>query len=630
MSEQIKKIFRLLVVLLVGTFFILGSALESGLVVNIGGDSQRTVVNGESIIFDGSGSTAEAGYSIEEYRWSEGDIVYCANSSICEIDGLSEGVHTITFRITDSAGRRSSDSFKVTVQSEPNNAPTATAQTISMSEDSSRNISLSGTDVDGDTLTYTVTIAPVHGTFATGVYTPTANYFGSDSFSFTANDGSLTSAPATISLTITDVAEPNNAPIATAQSVSMSEDTTKSIILSGMDADGDTLTYSVTTAPSHGIFATGVYTPTANYFGSDSFSFTANDGSLTSAPVTVSITITDVAEPNNTPVAIPQNITMDEDTTKTITLSGTDVDGDVLTYTVTTAPTHGTFEGTTYTPDANYNGSDSFSFTANDGLLTSAPATISITINSINDAPTVDAGVDATITAGDSYTPSPTLSDSDGTIDSTVWKEGSTTLTFPKTDFSVGTHSLTVTVTDNEGATATDTLTLTLTCKSLLKTGQTTIYHNNDDGAYQKGTTRSYTRDAVKEVVTDTVTGLMWQDNESIQKKWVTQAHYDAGNYSDTSGDTATTYCESLALGTFTDWRLPSIEELVYLTDKGRRNPAIDLIFENTASSHYWSSTTVEGYSFSCVGCLLLRCYGFDYWYYKHYAFYVRCVRGGQ
>jgi len=257
-------------------------------------------------------------------------------------------------------------------------------------------------------------------------------------------------------------------------------------------------------------------------------------------------------------------------------------------------------------------------------------ATVSITVNSVNDAPTVDAGADATITQGDSYTPSLTLSDSDGTIASTVWTEGATTLTFPKSDFSVGTHTLTLTVTDNEGATATDTLTLVVTasCTLLHKTGQTTTYHNNDDGDYQKGATRSYTRDDVSGIVTDNVTNLMWQDNESVQKKWVTQANYDAGNYSDTSGDTATTYCTNLALGGHNDWRLPTIEELVYLTDKGRTNPAIDPVFQNTVSDGYWSSTTIAGstqhsWVFNFNG-------GFTSYNYKTNDHYVRCVRDGQ
>jgi len=83
---------------------------------------------------------------------------------------------------------------------------------------------------------------------------------------------------------------------------------------------------------------------------------------------------------NSAPVAISQSVTTDKDSTKAITLAGTDADGDTLTYAVVTAPTHGTFVNGVYTPKANYNGSDSFTFKANDGKVDSAPATVSIMI----------------------------------------------------------------------------------------------------------------------------------------------------------------------------------------------------------------------------------------------------------
>ena len=80
---------------------------------------------------------------------------------------------------------------------------------------------------------------------------------------------------------------------------------------------------------------------------------------------------------NNPPVAQPQNVTTAEDTAKVIVLVATDADGDTLTYSVVTQPAHGTVSGTspnlTYTPNANYNGSDSFTFKANDTKLIASP-----------------------------------------------------------------------------------------------------------------------------------------------------------------------------------------------------------------------------------------------------------------
>jgi hypothetical protein len=128
------------------------------------------------------------------------------------------------------------------------------------------------------------------------------------------------------------------------------------------------------------------YTPAANYNGTDSFAFVANDGQLTSAPALVSITVRAV---NDAPVANAQSVTTPQDTVVGITLTGFDVDGDPLTYSVVTTPAHGSLRGSppslTYTPVAGYSGSDSFTFLANDGMLSSAPATVSVSVTPAGD-----------------------------------------------------------------------------------------------------------------------------------------------------------------------------------------------------------------------------------------------------
>jgi subtilisin family serine protease len=185
---------------------------------------------------------------------------------------------------------------------------------------------------------------------------------------------------------------PNNPPVAYDQSVSTNEDTPVAITLMASDVDGDALTYSMGT-PSHGTLSGTApnltYTPDADYNGSDSFTFTANDGAADSNMATVSITVTAVNDP---PVADSQSVTTLEDAAVTITLTASDVDGDALTYSVGT-PSHGTLSGIapdlTYTPDAGYNGSDSFTFTANDGAADSNMATVSITVTQSNPQPSV-------------------------------------------------------------------------------------------------------------------------------------------------------------------------------------------------------------------------------------------------
>src|SRR5262249_59664511 len=129
--------------------------------------------------------------------------------------------------------------------------------------------------------------------------------------------------------------------------------------------------------------------PADNYNGSDSFTFKANDGTADSNVATVAITVTAV---NDAPVAGNGSMTLAEDTSANGQAAATDVDGDPLTYTLVDGPAHGTLvfnaDGSfTYSPAANYNGADSFTFKANDGTADSNLGTVSIAITAVNDAP---------------------------------------------------------------------------------------------------------------------------------------------------------------------------------------------------------------------------------------------------
>jgi len=116
-------------------------------------------------------------------------------------------------------------------------------------------------------------------------------------------------------------------------------------------------------------------------------------------------------------------------------------------------------------------------------------------------------------------------------------------------------------------------------------------------------------------------TGLMWQDDsdaKSIKKRWITQDNYDIKNYNNTSGDTATTYCNNLSLDGYHNWRLPTRDELKELYNKKSN-------LNNLASSFYWSSTNSSsgtsrawGFAFDDGG------YGS---YVKGNSYFVRCVR---
>lgn len=113
--------------------------------------------------------------------------------------------------------------------------------------------------------------------------------------------------------------------------------------------------------------------------------------------------------------------------------------------------------------------------------------------------------------------------------------------------------------------------------------------------------------------VTDTSTGLMWQQETASQMTW----------------QSALGYCEDLPLGGYTDWRLPTIKELASIVDLSRYNPSIDTTaFPDTVSSDYWSSTTSANYTDSAWRVSFGH--GYDYYYYKSNSYYVRAVRSGQ
>ena len=201
---------------------------------------------------------------------------------------------------------------------------------------------------------------------------------------------------------VLDMATPNNSPVADDQTVATAEDTAKSITLTASDANGDTLTYSIVTPPSHGSLtgtASNVtYTPAANYNGSDGFTYKASDGAADSNVATVNITVNPVNDP---PQAVNDSYTTNEDVALNIALPGVlvndnDPDGNPITAIKVGDPTNGMLTLNSngsfdYTPAANYNGPDSFTYKASDGAADSNVATVNITVNPVNDPPTLGA-----------------------------------------------------------------------------------------------------------------------------------------------------------------------------------------------------------------------------------------------
>jgi len=174
-------------------------------------------------------------------------------------------------------------------------------------------------------------------------------------------------------------------PVADDQRVSILEETALPITLTASDVNNDPLVFSVIGMPAHGTL-TGTaplltYTPNVNYFGTDSFTFKANDGTSDSNVATI---IIDVGNINDTPTSNAQSVTTNEDTQKVITVTATDPDDDTLQYIMVNNVQYGSISGTlpnvVYTPNLNYYGSDSFSFKVNDGLTDSNTSVVTITV----------------------------------------------------------------------------------------------------------------------------------------------------------------------------------------------------------------------------------------------------------
>ena len=287
----------------------------------------------------------------------------------------------------------------------PNRAPIAVDDAYAVDEDGVLNIQTPGvlsndSDADGDNFEAQLVANPTHGTldlFLGGGfrYTPVANYNGADSFTYRANDGTLNSQIATVSISVNPV---NDAPVGRPDFYTIDEDTRFSINAPGFlsndsDPDGDNLSAIMVSQPNYGGYSFGPngdlsYSPAPNFNGTDSFTYRVSDGTLQSDPVTVTIIVRPV---NDAPVAADVDAgSVGISETLNGTLSATDVDDDAsaLTFNLVQAPAHGmatvNADGTfTYRTLAGtfYSGADSFTYRATDaGGLSSNIATVSLMV----------------------------------------------------------------------------------------------------------------------------------------------------------------------------------------------------------------------------------------------------------
>jgi hypothetical protein len=383
------------------------------------------------------------------------------------------GSDSFTYTVSDGKGGKSKATVGVRVEA-VNDVPRAKSSNVTTKEDKEVSIKLTGKDEDGDALSFSVVKGPSNGSLSGTApnlkYIPKANFNGQDSFTFKVSDKTTDSSAATVSITVTAVNDP---PMAYSDSVTTQEDKAISITLGGGDDDGDVITYRVINGPSHGSLKGRaprlIYTPNANFNGKDSFTFKASDKRAESDIGIVSITVNAV---NDAPTANDSSVITEEDKPVSVGLTGSDPDGDLLTYIIVRGPSHGSLQGmagtspkVSYTPNANFNGTDSFTFKVSDKIVESAVATALITVKAVNDRPV--AKDDSVTTKEDTRIASIDVLDNDTDIENdrlkiesvTQGKNGSVdinsdnTLNYSPNENFYGADAFTYTVSDGNGGT---------------------------------------------------------------------------------------------------------------------------------------------------------------------------------
>ena len=447
----------------------------------------------------------------------DGSFTYTPNADFA-------GTDSFTYSVTDPAGLTDTATVTITVTA-VNDAPTAVDDAYATDEDTPLVVPAPGplgndTDPDGDVLTAALVTGPTNGTL-TGTstagaftYTPNPDFAGTDTFTYTVTDGELTSNVATVTITVTST--DNDAPTAVNDAYATTEDTPLVIAAPGVlgnDTDpdpGTTLTPALVTDPANGTLTGNLdgsftYTPNANFAGIDTFTYTVSDGALTSNVATVTIIVT--STDNDAPTAGDDTISVVEDSVANVVpVLANDTDPDPGTILTITAVTPGTNGGTatiigsgrtglTYTPAANFVGTDTFTYTISDGAGGTDTATVTVTVTAVNDAPvalddayTTDEDTPLVIAApgplgndtdpdGDALTPALLSTTTNGTLAPNL--DGSFTYT-PNADFA-GTDSFTYSVTDPAGLTDTATVTITVTAVNDAPTAVDDAYATDED-----------------------------------------------------------------------------------------------------------------------------------------------------
>lgn len=459
--------------------------------------TEDTTLNGVTVLGNDTDLDADLiDQAILDTTTTNGALTLNLNGTFTYVPNANfSGLDSFTYFARDSLnGENSATSALVTINvASVDDLPVAATDTLTVAEDSVLNSGdLSTNDTpsgDGGNI-WTLTTPATNGVAVvnpdgTYTYTPTANYNGMDSFTYTITDVDGDTSIATVAITVTSV---DDVPVATNDTLLVLEDSgTANGDLALNDtpsADGGNV-WTLTTPATGGVAVvnaagTYTYTPNANFNGSDSFTYTITDidGSTSTAVVAITVTAID-----DVPVAVADILVVAEDSGATSgNLATNDIpsgDGGNV-WTLSTAAVNGVAvvnpNGTfTYTPNANYNGADSFSYTITDVDGDTSIALVSIIITLVDDVPvaandTLTVAEDSGVTVGNlalNDTPSGdggnvwTLTTGATNGVAVVGPAGTYTYT-PNANYN-GSDSFTYTITDVDGDTSTATVAVTVT-----------------------------------------------------------------------------------------------------------------------------------------------------------------------
>jgi len=560
------------------------------------------------------------------------------------LNRLIKGLLLSSVLVLSACGGSSGSSFSADSGSDTgggnttNNAPVASDGSQTTDENISVDITLTATDSDNDSLTYSIVTNPTNGTVtlsgAVATYTPTADYDGSDSFTFKANDGTDDSNTATVSLTVNNVnVSVNAAPVAEDSNQSTDENTPVDITLVATDSDNDSLSYSIVTNPTNGTVtlsaAVATYTPNADYNGSDSFTFKANDGTDDSNTATVSITINNVITSDcavvtptysYTVVDTNQTLCYDESTGDAETCAGEGQDGDYTinppNYTscdsdeivvdnntglmwLSSTDTDGV-DGLTTDDKLNRDDAETYCddlivSTYTDWRLPSTKELVSIYLMSGEDLSAIDgASTNGYYVDPTGYEPFLDTNYFDIGYGDTDERERIIDGQYATSTLNVSPVMSGITYSEMDGFFGVNFV------DGHIKTYEADISEIGYYARCVRGNTdygvNNFT-DNSNNTISDSATGLMWQKDDSGSP---------APNFSD-----ALASCEAATTGGKNDWRLPSMKELHSILDLTRspestNSPAIDTDYFNTTQvtneagetdwPAFWSSTALLNY----------------------------------